>query len=107
MQTKNEKPNWNDPIASPRRRELFLRVVNGVIEHQLTYRLSFLNEHFPTEKLDAALEWLIANGHVGRGFVQWFKVECKASDLEMLRLLTSVVDNAKLGAVIAGKEFRV
>ncbi len=90
-----------------RRRELYFRIIDSYADiHPITHRLHFLDNHFPPEKLDKALAWLISNDTTGRKFVSWFTVECKGSDLEMHRLLLSAVDNQKLRPVIAGRDFR-
>jgi hypothetical protein len=94
---------------SPERREMFLRLVDTMRPpaHEVSWRLHFLDNHFPPDKLDRALRWLIKNDLVGKKFVMWFKSECKNSDLEMHRYLLRVVDNDSLGPVIAGKNFKV
>ncbi len=90
-----------------RRRELYFRVIDNYPNvHAITFRLHFLDNHFPPNKLDRALAWLVLNGISGTKFLDWFKVECKSSDLEMHRLLVSVVDNADLKPVIAGRNFK-
>lgn len=92
----------------PQRRELYFRLIdNHPNLHAIAHRLHFLDSHFPPAKLDAALKWLTTNNVTGSRFVEWFKVECKNSDLEMHRLLLSVVDNGKLKPVIAGRNFKV
>jgi hypothetical protein len=92
----------------PRRRELYLKIVDMSVDYSLiTHRLHFLDNHFPPHKLDAALEWLVANKITGQKFITWFKEECQYSDLEMHRRLLRVVDNAPLDRVVAGKNFKV
>lgn len=96
-----------DYPMTPKRRELLLRVVAGFPDFEkITTRLFFLDDHFPPHKLDQALTWLIAHRCIGSGFVQWFKEECKSSDLEMHRLLLSIVDNIASPAIIAGRNFK-
>lgn len=90
-----------------RRRELFFRVIDNYADiNAIGFRLHFLTDRFPSHQLDEALAWLVANNLTGPKFVEWFKTQCKNSDLEMHRFLLMVVDNSKLGAVIAGKNFR-
>jgi hypothetical protein len=93
---------------SPYRRELFLRVLNDEQDlHPITMRFHYLSDHFPDQKLDIALKWLVSNNLVGRRFVAWFKAVCSGSDLEMARVLLSVVDNTAVGRLIAGKNFKL
>lgn len=93
---------------TPLRRELFMRILNDEIEiHPIAMRLQFLQDHFPPDKLDSALRWLINNNLVGKRFVAWFQHVCRSSDLELHRLLLAVMANAKLAPVIAGKNFKV
>jgi len=90
------------------RRNLYLRIVNGEPDHQrITQALFFLDDHFPPNKLDSALAWLISNGLVGHIFTGWIAQACSGSHLEMHRELLKVVDNQLAGALIAGKNFRV
>jgi len=99
-----------DPYPmSPYRRELYLRVLNDELDlHPITMRLHYLADHFPDQKLDIALKWLIQNNLIGRRFVMWFKTVCSGSDLEMTRNLLSIVDNAaNVGRLIAGKNFKL
>ena len=93
---------------SPERRELFLRIVNDELDiHPITMRLHFLCDHFQPDKLDSALKWLVKNNAIGKRFILWFDHVCSGSDLEMVRILNAVVDNARLAPVIAGKNFKV
>lgn len=95
-----------DPMPA-RRRELYFRVIDTYQDiHAITHRLHFLDNHFPPNKLDQALAWLVLNGTVGAKFIRWFKEECKSSDLEMHRMLLSVIDNVALQPVIAGRNFK-
>lgn len=102
-------PNHIQPTPiDPRRRELYLRIVNGETPvHPITQRLFFLDDHFPDEKLDRALIWLVGHNYVGKNFLKWFQMECSGSDLEMHRKLLEIVENAGLKPLIAGKNFRV
>lgn len=90
------------------RRELFMRIIDNEVEiHPIAMRLHYLSDHFNPHKLDSALKWLVKNNAVGKRFVMWFNHVCSGSDLEMVRVLNAVVDNAKLAPVIAGKNFKV
>jgi len=92
----------------PRRRELYFQIINGEQAFDpITLRLHFLNDRFPADKLDRALEWLIKNRIVGKAFIKWVHLDCHNSDLEMHRKLLTVVDNAPSGRVIGGKNFRL
>ena len=91
----------------PRRRELFFRIIDNYSDlHAITWRLHFLNSHFPPHQLDVALGWLVSNNVTGRNFVSWFKVQCQNSDLEMQRKLLEVVSNSGLVPIVVGKNFR-
>lgn len=87
---------------------MYFKVISDYSDlHAITQRLFFLDDHFPPNKLDSALRWLIKNHLVGKKFVQLFKVQCESSDLELHRFLLQVVDNTKLSPLIAGKNFKV
>lgn len=93
---------------STKRRDFYFKIIDNVHNfHPITWRLHYLESHFPQEKLDTALGWLTHNGIVGTKFVTWFNEECSKSDLEMIRLLLSIVDNLQQGRIIAGKDFRL
>ena len=90
------------------RRDMFFRIINGEKDfHPIALRLHFLNDHFPDQKLDRALKWLVTNRIVGRAFNEWYKLQCSGSDLEMHARLLVVADNAAIVPIIAGKNFRV
>lgn len=91
-----------------RRRELMFRIIDGRNDyHPITMRLHFINEHFPPNLIDEALEWLVVNGHTGLKFVAWFKMECGESDLQMHEKLLRVIKNAPVGSIVAGRNFRL
>jgi len=90
-----------------KRREYYLRIVNDKIDHFLiTQRLYYLNDHFPIDKLDHALKWLVINNVIGDNFINWFKFVCKQSDLFMHKELLSIVENDQINNIIYGKNFR-
>jgi hypothetical protein len=89
------------------RRELYFRVIDHWPDiHPITLRLHFLDNHFPLTKIDAALKWLVSNNLIGKRFVLWFQQACSNSDLEMHRILLSIVDNLDQVKIVAGKNFR-
>jgi len=94
---------------SPVRRESYFRIINNEADfHPITYRLHYLNMHFPDSKLDLALSWLVKNNVVGQVFLNWFKVQCSNSDLEMHSRLLTIVDNSKgFLPIVAGKNFKL
>lgn len=103
--TENKGYGWDSMPAI--RRELYFRIIDGHPNlHAIGHRLHFLDEHFPPEKLQPALVWLVANNITGQVFINWFNQVCKQSDLEMHRLLISIVNNEAIGAVVAGKNFK-
>jgi hypothetical protein len=103
-ETKNQNP-WQD--LPELRRELYLSVIDSYHDlHEIALRLHFLDNHFPLEKLDIALKWLVVNKITGGEFVAWFKYSCKGSDLEMHRLLLAIIDHLKLAPIISGRNFR-
>ena len=98
-----------NPWASitPERRELYFRVIDHHTDIQLIGdRLAYLELHFPLDMIDIGLKWLINNNITGKNFMPWWVTVCQRSDLEMHRLLLSVVNNIKQAKVIAGKNFR-
>lgn len=91
-----------------RRREFYFRILNGEQNfNPITLRFHFLEDHFPKDKLDLALVWLIKNNVVGKAFLTWFKAQCHGSDLEMHSRLLSIVQNAAIAPIIAGKNFHL
>jgi hypothetical protein len=94
---------------SAQRRELCLRVIDGHYANLevITNRLFFLDNHFPPRKVERALAWLILSGNVGAKFIRWFQDECQSSDLEMHRLLLSIITNKDKEQIVAGKNFKV
>lgn len=93
---------------TPRRRELYLKILDNWPEvHEITVRLYFLDDHFPPDKLEKALKWLISNNLTGRRFVSWFNHVCSKSDLELHRNLLAVVDNSDQTPLIAGRNFKL
>ena len=94
---------------TPKRRKLMLSVLDGYQPfHAVTAQLHYLDNHFPSEKLDAALYWLLKNGIKGKRFVEWFKGDCAGSQLEMHRHLLARLEKTRgLAPVFAGKDFRV
>lgn len=93
---------------TPVRRDLYLRIVESKKDnvHPITMRLFFIEDHFPTEKVESALKWLIKNNYTGSKFVSWFNSECQGSDLIMHRKLLEIVNNEDVTKVIAGKNFK-
>lgn len=93
---------------SPIRRDLYLRIVENKRDnvHPITMRLFFIEDHFPTDKIESALRWLIKNNYTGNSFVSWFSSECQNSDLIMHKKLLEVVNNENITRVIAGKNFK-
>lgn len=100
----------------PLRRELYLQILNGepakfagnisnIHFSIITTKLHFLENHFPPKHLNKALIWLINNGIVGKKFSKWFNETCK-TELEMHRLLLSIVENDVLKPIIAGQNFK-
>ena len=91
-----------------RRRELYFSIIDNHTDiHPITYRLYFLENHFPPHLLDTALKWLVSNDLKGKKFLRWFKEECGASDLEMHHRLLRRVNNEIPLAIIAGKNFKI
>ncbi len=76
--------------------------------HPVTSPLFYLDTHFPREKLDSALIWLIKNGLVGERFVALIHEQCAGSNLELLRyLLQKVEKTADLRPLVAHKDVRL
>jgi hypothetical protein len=74
---------------------------------KITTPLEYLVKHMPDNKLERSLNWIIANNYTGPKFIEWFSVCCQNSNLQMIRVLNSVCDNAKPGLVIGGKDFKL
>lgn len=75
---------------------MMLTIWQGYEPHQaVTTRLYFLDAHFPDDKLDIALRWLIKNKLTGKSFVDWVSERCIGSNLEMHRELMKHVEREK------------
>lgn len=105
----NQKKTFVDYIP-PHRKQIYFRIIDNVSAqnlHPITLRLHFLEEHFPPNKLDEALIWLVKNNVTGLRFINWFNHQCKSSDLEMHARLIAIVDNNRIiERPIAGKTFK-
>jgi hypothetical protein len=93
------------------RRVLFLTITAGFHPaesrfHEIATRLYYLDVHFPENKLNAALQWLIANKLTGARFVEWAKGDCAGSNLEMHRLLLSRIEKETKTKLFFEKDFK-
>ena len=90
-----------------KRRQLILRVWNneGGLLHRIMPIMHYLDCHFPSTKLDYALEWLIANNIRGKKFLEFYS-ECGESMLELHRQLLARIQASDPGKIYAGKDFR-
>ena len=95
--------------VQPHIRKLMLNLIHDAGDiHEVTFRLAFLDQHFPPAKLEAALTWLGRQGLRGQRFIQWFHGECKGSNLEMHRTLLSAVEKpttSDVRRIMSGKDF--
>ena len=92
----------------PKRRELYFKIIDTFPNiHLVTLRLYFLDSHFPPNKLDDALRWLVNSRIIGYSFVSWWTNVCKSSDLEMHRILLAVLNKLPVASVVAGKNFKI
>lgn len=104
---KESEDNFTDYIPA-HRKELYYKIINDYHDlHTITLRLHFLEEHFPPNRLNEALGWLVRHRYTGKNFIQWFLFACKNSDLEMHRYLLAEIDRADPTHIIAGKNFKV
>lgn len=106
----NKDNRWTE--IPEKRRELYFTVFNGFSINSTTgdlifYRLGFLNEHFPDDKIDKALRWLIDNHLTGPKFCDWFQGPCKGSDLQMHANLLTIVNNELALRIVARQNFRI
>lgn len=72
-------------------------------------RLGYIHDHFPEDKIDRALKWLIDTGRIGIRFLQWVNDSngCNGSDLNVHASLLSVVEKEKVLHIVAGKNFKL
>ena len=91
-----------------KRRKLMLRIWGGVEPvHAITMPLYYLDLHFPQDRLDDALHWLIKNKYTGQNFVTFWRDRCAKSNLEMHRhIVQGLKKDDALKPIFAGKEFR-
>lgn len=76
---------------------------------EITMRLFYLDSHIADQtKIDTGLKWLVKNKITGQAFIDWFNVDCKGSQLEMIRVLMSRIEGEKqLRRLFVGKDMRV
>lgn len=98
------------PFIPEYRRQIFFKIIDEFINiHDIALRMYFLNDHFPPQLLDKALNLLIARRLIGAEFLAWFRSVCKSSDLEMHRILFAELqkENAASLHLVAGKNFKI
>jgi hypothetical protein len=95
------------PRMSQERRKLYLSIWAGYEDtHSITTRFHYLDAHFPDEKLNAALNWLLRNQLTGKRFVEFVRAECFNSNLELHRKLLEKINVEKGVRILYGKDFR-
>jgi len=105
MQIANNPENYVSTM-SDKRRAAFLKVWDGYEPvHLVTNALYYIYSHFPEDKIDSALAWLIKNKKTGTQFVA-FWYECGGSNLNLHAKLLSILANEKI-RIVAGRTFRV
>jgi hypothetical protein len=89
-------------------RVLMLKVWNGYQPHQrITNVLYHLYAHFPKDKLEKALRWLVRNGKKDSSFIA-FMNECGGTPLAVHKKLLHLVDNPSDHLrIVAGDNFRL
>lgn len=94
---------------SPQRRELMLKIWHGYEPfHAITGRLFYLEAHFPNDRLDDALRYLVRNRLTGKSFIDFVEGDCAGSNLEMHRRLIAASENEKkLRKLFAWKDVRL
>lgn len=98
------------PFIPEYRRQLFFKIIDEFPNiHDIALRMYFLNDHFPPQLLDKALNLIITRRLIGVEFLAWFRNVCQSSDLEMHRILFSELqkENAAQLHLIAGKNFKI
>lgn len=88
------------------RRAKFLKVWDGYEPvHLVTNALYYIYSHFPENKIDPALDWLIRNKKTGTQFVA-FWYECGGSVLALHKKMLTILDKDKKLRIVAGRNFR-
>lgn len=95
-------------LVSDKMKRLYFRVLGNSAELQkIAERLEWLTFHFPSGKLESALEWLIRNGQTGKRFLDFVQFECASSNLELQRRLLMELEKTKeYRRLHAVKDFR-
>lgn len=68
--------------------------------------LEYLIFHFPAEKIEHALSYLIRKGITGKNFIEWYFTTCKSSNLEMQRELLRCVERECEQRKLTAKDLR-
>jgi len=65
------------PFIAEYRRQLFFKIIDEFPNiHDIALRMYFLNDHFPPQLLDKALNLLITRRLIGVEFLAWFRNVC-------------------------------
>ena len=98
-----------DYPLSETKRHLYLKVWAGYFPFDdVGHCLHFIDCHFPEDKLEYALRWLIRNKITGKSFIDWFRDKCGGRNLEMHRELLKGVENERDSrCILVIKDFRL
>lgn len=104
-------PNDAYPIKNEVRKLMLTIYGDGANYDAFGTAMHYLDCHFPAEKLEAALSWLVRNKLTGKRFDQFLAHDCDGSRLELHKILLTKVEGlrgseAKSRLVLAGNDFR-
>ncbi|MFN8741520.1 MAG: hypothetical protein ACK5YR_16465 [Pirellula sp.] len=72
--------------------------------HRILKPIHFLYLHMYPAKFLWSLDYLIAQGLVAEKFIEFYKTDCKSSDLELQKYLLQKVDKESKAVLYAGKD---
>jgi len=70
--------------------------------------MHYLDCHFPKNKIELALSWLVSNKLIGKRFDEFFQDDCRGSNLQLHSRLLAQVEKMPRGEarrIIAGRDF--
>jgi len=90
-------------------RTLMLTIWNGDAKlESYAPAMHYLDCHFPENKIELALAWLVKNNLRGKRFTDYLEHDCGGSFLELHRKLLQQVEKATQDArrIMAGRDFK-
>lgn len=73
----------------------------------IAYYLEYLIFHSKPSHVEPSFSWLLKNGMTGQKFVDFIKVDCRESGLEMIRYITMRLEKEKKLRRLTAGDMRV